>query len=110
MLIGRIYIEAGILPSDFAIPEGDPGWARAHKTSLIEPFIDACKHFQGLSGKSDIQPGDLLGFRIEGCLHHIGIVLTENRFVHCLRGQGVQYSRLDDATFMPRLMRVWRPV
>jgi cell wall-associated NlpC family hydrolase len=107
-LVGILYIECGALPDTFKIPEGDPGWSRAHKDSLIEQFMDARAEFVSINGKPE--PGDMLGFKIGGCVHHCGITLQDGYFVHCLRDAGASYRRLDDATYLSRLTRIWRPI
>ena len=56
------------------------------------------------------EPGDLVGFKVGGCINHLGIVLRGKRFVHCWLGRGVIISRLDDATFAKRISRIWRPL
>ena len=59
----------------------------------------------------DARPGDLLGFKIGGCVNHVGVLITsEGKFVHCLRGPGVLFSNLKDASYQSRLEKVWRPL
>ena len=107
-LAGAIYIEAGFLPPDFQIPEGPMNWAHAHKDSLIADFMDASPDFVAVDSW---QAGDLVGFNFAGCLHHCGLVLNSSgSFIHTLRGNGVMFSSLRDASFLKRIGKIWRPM
>jgi cell wall-associated NlpC family hydrolase len=112
-LVGAIYIAAGVWPADFNVPDGAMDWGNAHKDSLITGSMDE----EVKSGRfvevldSTAVPGDLVGFKIGGCLHHLGIVLTTSgSFIHCLRGPGVMISELRDATYLKRIEKIWRPL
>lgn len=112
MLVASIYKEAGILPASVVIPEGPMNWSVAHKQSIIEPFIDSelSEWFQPIHSRMP-QPMDLISFTIGGCGHHLGVVTSENppTFIHILMQRSVIESRLDDASWLKRLNRVWRP-
>jgi len=44
-------------------------------------------------------------------VNHCGVlVATDGQFIHCLRGRGVLFSNLRDASYLGRLEKVWRPV
>jgi len=107
-LIGAIYKEIGIIPVEFSIPEGSPNWGNAHKNSVIEPFMDSMEEFESVDINS-FQPGDMLGFKIGGCIHHCGLLVYDKYFIHCMRDSGVAYRRIDDAAYITRLTKVWRP-
>jgi hypothetical protein len=114
-LVTCIYSEAGVLPAGFRVPEGPLDWARAQHESLIEAFVDKhlADYLTPLNGKGEPvnnQPitGDLLGFRVGGCVHHLGICIGVE-FVHCLKKLGTIASRVDDATWLSRIERIWRP-
>jgi len=109
-LVGSLYIEAHFLPLDFKIPEGPMDWSNAQKTSLIADFMDAQPQFEAIKG-TEAQPGDMVGFRLGGCVHHCGVKLfADGKFIHCLRNRGVIISNLKDATYFGRIERVWRPM
>lgn len=115
-LIGCILQEAGWIPGDLAIPEGPLTWSRSQKQSLIEPFMDENpilrRFFIGYSvthgDYCDPQAGDVLGFRIGGCVHHLGLVVRPPYFIHALIHRGAAMSRVDDPTYARRLARIWR--
>jgi len=106
-LVGEIYRESGIVPIDFTIPEGNPNWGRAHKKSVFEPFMDSLKEFESVDVNT-VKHGDMLGFTIGGCIHHCGILVYDKYFIHCMRDSGTVYRRIDDATYITRLAKVWR--
>ena len=110
MLVAEIYTECGLLPPDVFIAEGPMDWGMAHKDSRIEKFIDTelSKHFAAVEQAP--VAGDLLGFKIGGCVHHLGILCNATEFIHAMRDPGAHFSRIDDATFLKRLARVWRPI
>ena len=56
------------------------------------------------------QVGDLLGFRIGRCIHHLGILIRPGVFVHALERVGVCEGILADATWEGRLAAIWRPM
>ena len=54
---------------------------------------------------SDLQPGDLLFFRIQGKTGHVGIYLGDGRFVHApSSGKAVTITTLDNSYWKPRLI------
>ena len=109
-LVGAIYRETHFLPPTFVIPEGPMNWGHAHTESLIAAFLAAQPNFLPVPAPS-LQPGDLLGFRLGGCIHHCGLVVShEGKFIHCLRGQGTLLSSVRDASYRSRLGQVWRPI
>lgn len=104
-LAAAVYIEAGVLPEGFEIPIGPI-------ETGFEPMRDAlntwlAKYFAPVESRQ-AEAGDLMLFKI-GRQGHMGISLG-NRFIHCLRPAGVKMSRSDDATFLKRLVGVWRPM
>lgn len=110
-LVGTVLIECAALPKGFDIPEGPMNWSAAHKDSLIEKFFAGQPDFFLEMDRMLSQPGDVVGFQLGGCVHHLGIILDERgQFIHCLRGNGVAFNNLHDASYWTRLARVWRPV
>jgi cell wall-associated NlpC family hydrolase len=107
MLAGRVLIEAGALPEGFVIPGGEMAWSAANKVSLIVDFIDTQPALRVVATPL---PGDVVGFKIGGCIHHVGVVVFGSQFIHCWRGAGCRYGDLNEAAFLPRLARVWRPM
>lgn len=110
-LVGEIYKACGFLPVDFKIDDGPMDWGHAHtaEESLIAQFVAKQKDRMQEVGAPAVA-GDLVGFRIGGCIQHLGVALKDRRFVHCLRPEGVMIRRLDDATYMRRIEKIWRPV
>jgi cell wall-associated NlpC family hydrolase len=100
-----LYKAAQLLPADLEIPIGDRDWARAHGRSLIEPWVDACPHFEAIEV---IEPGALLGFRLGHTLHHVSIALAGGRMVHVFGQHGVQVAPCIPSEWAKRLTRIWR--
>ena len=70
-----------------------PDWAEAaHGDPLLEA---ASRHMQRRDG-TDPQPGDLLVFRWRSDMaaKHLGIMASENRFIHAYEGHRVMASAL----------------
>jgi len=113
-LVGSILIETGALPAGFALPDEPMEWGQAHTDSLVEQFMAAhADRFALIDGPAFVvaQPGDVLGIRFGGCVHHCGLVLAEHgAFIHCIRGEGVILGEIRDAVFMRMVKRVWRPL
>jgi cell wall-associated NlpC family hydrolase len=53
---------------------------------------------------NELEPGDLLFFRIKGRISHVAIYTGEGRFVHAPQtGRPVELRMLDDDFYRPRL-------
>ena len=58
----------------------------------------------------DMRTGDLLFFRIDGKMSHVGLYLGGGRFVHApSSGRSVVIEDLDDAYYRRALIRAGRP-
>jgi hypothetical protein len=113
-LAGAIYAESGFLPG-FAAPEGPMDWGHANTRSLLAEFMDRHPSFERVERKGfyplEAIPGDMLGFKIGGCIQHCGIMTTgSGDFVHCYRAEGVLFSFLREPSYAQRLERIWRPI
>ena len=114
-LAARIYIESGFLPKDFQIVTAPMEWSRAQTESLLVKSLNELpEYFAPLPlapRASGLAPGDLLGFKIGGCVHHCAIFMDiSGTIIHTLRGHGTIYSTIQDATYLSRLENAWRPL
>lgn len=116
-LASGIYVDVGFFPVGKTVPDGPMDWGQAHKRSLIDEFLSTdafmVNSFMVVEGGAfSLQTGDMVGFKIGGCIHHLGIVVdtSAKRFVHCWRAQGVELRRYDDPVFSQRIGKIWRPV
>lgn len=113
-LVTAIYKETGALPPHFECDDGPMNWSHAQTESLIEKFMaKQSKYFFPLDYPAVVgepMPGDMLGFKIDGCVHHCGILFATSYFVHCWRSGGVLISNIRDATYSTRLAKIWRPI
>jgi cell wall-associated NlpC family hydrolase len=111
MLAEQLCIESGLTVP--LAPAAPMRWSETHRDSLIEQFLDEQTNiFQSLSTDScpltSIAPGDIVGFRIGGCCHHMGVALERGRFIHAMRGIGTQIYNLNDPTYGKRISKIWR--
>jgi cell wall-associated NlpC family hydrolase len=114
-LVGALYRECGVIGADFAVPIGPMDWSHANKRSLIADYMVSRADFLSVPAGPGLplmaQPGDMLGFKIGGCLHHCGLVLAvDGQFIHCVRGRSTFLSNVRDATYFSRLEKIWRPL
>ena len=110
-LVGAIYVELDFLPADFSVPEGAMDWSNANQKSVIAAFMETLPQFETLPATIAPQPGDMVGFKLGGCVHHCGLVVAaDGKFIHCLRGGGVLFSSLRDASYLKRIEKIWRPI
>lgn len=108
-LPGAIYAALGAVA--FEIPPGSAAHSRHSRESLIVPFLDARPEFLPvLPMVEELQPGDLVGFRIYHIVHHLGVVLQDGLFIHSISGPGTIITPLGDATWLSRLAVAWRPL
>lgn len=110
-LPAAIYAEAEWLPS-LDIPEGPVGHARASGDSLMESWLDGVgvRYFRPVFVDPPFQPGDLLGFRLGRCIHHLALVIAAGHVVHAIARHGVVVAPEVPRQWLPRLARVWRPI
>jgi cell wall-associated NlpC family hydrolase len=116
-LVGAIYQACGVVPKGFAVPEGPMDWSQANERSLIGAFMAALPMFTEITASDGkllaavALPGDMAGFKIGGALHHCGIVIAaDGQLIHCVRNRGVFFSNLNDATYLSRVRKIWRPI
>ena len=109
-LAASIYFDAGWLPR-FELPSAPPGWSRAQDRSLMEEWLDSegLRWFTPMTIEVEREPGDLLGFRIGRCVHHLAIQLSGGRVATALEGVGAVILDAPPKPLAKRLARVWRP-
>ncbi len=59
-------------------------------------------------GRGELQPGDLVFFRIGWLEHHVGIYTGDGAFVHASASRGVTRSRLESAYWADRFWKAKR--
>lgn len=118
-LVATLLMEAGY--PRFDPPAGNPHWASHAADSLMVAWLNghgpetgALPAFAGVAGAAEmperIRPGDILGFRVGRCVHHLGLALSAGRFIHCLKGCGTVVQACSEERFARRLEQVWRPL
>ena len=110
-LIGELYVATGFWTRAQIIPDGPMAWSFAQTESLVEAAVAAVPELVVQPAGSSPAPGDLLGIKIGGCVHHCGLVVSmDGKFIHCLRGPGTVLSDVRDATYQQRIEKIWRPM
>lgn len=112
MLVAEVYREAGWI-GRFPDPVGPPVWSRAQRHSLMEEWLDgpnAAEWFER-TNIDFLQPGDLLGFRVGTCIHHLGILLQGNFVAHSSYPAGASIAPVNalPSAWASRLAAAWRP-
>lgn len=107
-LAGAIYQACGY-PVPLDIPDVPIAHARFSTSSFVTSYFDARHDFAPVAVSGPLLQGDVLGFRIGRCVHHIGTLLEGGQFIHVLEGTGAMLATLADATWFSRLENVWRP-
>jgi len=83
-------------------------YARAG-TGIPRTTADQWRQLTPVSGSS-LRVGDLLFFRIEGKISHVGLYIGEQRFVHApSTGKQVSMARLDSDYYRRAFVRAARP-
>lgn len=93
-----------------AVPDGAPGWSRDQRLSLMERWLDGLPEKFHRIEVGQEQPGDILGFRVGQCIHHIGLKLDGGRFFQCIAPNGALILPCAELLYRERLARVWRPM
>lgn len=106
-LAAALYEESG--RGVFRVPEVPMSHARFSRESILIQWMSESPSFARVTGE-DVLPGDILGFRIAGCVHHVGVALPSGRFIHSIEGLGTVVSALTDATWAARHLETWRTI
>ncbi len=106
-LAAVLYESAGY--QRMVLPDVPISHARFSDVSFVLAFFTSRADFVPIADPDAILPGDVLGFRIGRCVHHLGVALTGRRFAHAIDGAGACIATIDDATWLSRLTNIWRP-
>lgn len=106
-LAAALYEAAGY--ERMTLPDVPISHARFSETSFVLAFFASRPDFVPIEDPDKILPGDVLGFTIRRCVHHLGVALPGRRFAHAIDGAGACIATIDDATWLSRLARIWRP-
>jgi cell wall-associated NlpC family hydrolase len=105
LFVAEVFMAIGAVARQ-EFPKADPNHSISQTDSLIEPFMASMPGFVEAEGPPI--PGDILGFKIGGCTHHLAIVLRGEEMIHAVRRHGVMINRWDDPMWAKRLTRIWR--
>lgn len=92
-----------------SVPDGQADWSRHQTTSVQEAWLDSRPQVFASVDVESVQPGDIVGFQLGNCIHHLGLVLSGGRFCQCLKSTGFVILGCHEPDF--RLAkRAWRPL
>ncbi|RDS84740.1 NlpC/P60 family protein [Dyella monticola] len=110
------YVRGGRDPSTGFDCSGFVRYVFERALGLQLPSNSASQYLIGhIVHRSDMQPGDLVFFRTagrrgHGRVSHVGIYLSEGRFIHSpRRGESVRVDNLDDSYWAKRFAGARRP-
>lgn len=108
-----VWLAAELYKATGALREFHPrpytlGSSQHNSLSQVIEWLDNSPHFT--KGVMPFQAGDLIGFKIGKCVHHVGVVVSERTFIHSVQKYGVMESRLDDSSWLTRVAALYRPV
>lgn len=100
-----IYKEAGVIPPEVALPRYRLDGGYHLQSSTVLNWIESAPYFERVQAP---QPGDLITLEMGRVVHHVGVMVTESKFVQAIRRYGVVESDLNDSTWGERVRSVWR--
>ena len=105
-LVAGLLVECG-LPHRFSPPRYALDYGFHNERSLVTEYMEATRLFAVVNDGSWL-PGDVFGFRIGRCVHHVGVRLDEETFCQAVSKFGTVISQIGDGTFSSRLVTTWR--
>ena len=109
----EIYTGCGVMER-CEIPPFPMDWSSHKSESVLLKFLETLPKTKGrlekLPPTALALPGDLLAFEIGKCVHHLGVRLQRNRFIHCLKPYGVLLTPANEEEFSERLKWIFRPL
>ena len=115
-LVAEALRECG-LPVPERFPAYSVGAGSHLEASLVSAFVVDSGLFErvvqpsGISGLLDLaRPGDVLGFKIGRVVHHVGIKLDGEHFLHARQPLGVSRDSLRGPVWARTLHDIWRPI
>lgn len=91
------------------VPDGPADWASHQSDSMQAAWLDRHPESFRAVDMSEIQPGDVVGFQLGNCIHHLGLILPGGKFFQCLRPAATVLSQ-SEPLFVRRAKRAWRPI
>jgi cell wall-associated NlpC family hydrolase len=105
--VAGVLRDAGLALPD--IPNGPSNWAKHQSHSLMEAWLDSHPEIFQPVEIDDLRPGDVLGFSVGRCIHHLGVLLPGGRWIQCNSTMGTAILSTAEPVFKRRLTRAWRP-
>lgn len=112
-LIQEVYFNMGVIDMKHPMPNYPLDWAAHNGHSMLREYILSFHYdeFELMEAGAAKQPGDLLMINPRGnCIHHAGIMLDHDYFVHAVIRNGVTKLPLSGSGYGFKIEEVWRPV
>lgn len=109
----QIYLASGFLNGSVTLPTYSMDGGNHRTESQVEEWVRKSGRFIVIEPTyilADWMPGDLLGFNVGKVVHHVGLALEHQQFIHVMKGQDVCIATIADPTWWRRLRHVWRPM
>lgn len=117
-LVQDILVACGAMERQ-ALPSFPMDWADHRSESVVLGVFTQdryfAEHFVALPfPETPAQPGDILCFKVGACVHHIGLMLPGQHFIHALKPEGATILPLDVALagqkLLGKIVRLYRPI
>jgi cell wall-associated NlpC family hydrolase len=109
-LLAEIYRETGLF-AGYELPRYTMDGGDHADSSQVLSWLEAHPRFRRLDLATEaLAAGDLVTFRLGRVAHHVGLMLSEQTFLHAIRDCGVLESRIDEKTYARRFLLAYRPI
>ena len=112
-LLQEVYLNCGVIELRHPMPNYPLDWAIHNKRSLLKEFILSFHYdeFEQIPDGARKLPGDMLLINPRGnCIHHGGIMIDEDSFVHAVIKHGVAKVHVVGSGYGFKIEEVWRPI
>jgi cell wall-associated NlpC family hydrolase len=94
-----------------SFPTVPASWSRYQTRSVMEEWMDGHPELlMPIDMQRFFQPGDVVGFKVGLCIHHLGVVLNHEHFFQCNESMGAVILSTCEREFQKRVSRAWRPM
>ena len=108
-LTAELMVACGLIRG-YEFPRYSLDWARHRDRSIVLEWLAACPQVALVPDGEPAQIGDVVGFKVGRCVHHVGVVLDPPLFINAIEGARVSISQLNDSTWAKRLACLYRPL
>lgn len=107
-LAAGIYLACGAM-TEFKPPRYAIDGGQHNSKSQVLAFLDDNLCFEKLADQKPVA-GDCVCLWLRGTIHHVGLMLDDQRFIHVLQNRRAEISSLAEPFWSTRVKAVYRPV